>query len=149
MVCLFAYGALRIPLQGIGQGNGAGPAIWLVMTIPLINMLRTRGFGIEAVAPFSKEHIFFSCFTFVDDSDSIIAPLHCPTIQGLIQEAQAALDLWGGGLRATGGALSIDKTYWWLIDFFWHPSFQERRPCTITSRPGSLWLWSSVFGLSP
>lgn len=135
-----AYGALRIPLQGIGQGNGAGPAIWLVMTIPLINMLRNRGYGIEAFAPFSGERIFFSCFTFVDDSDSIIAPLNCPTIQSLIQEAQGAIDLWGGGLCATGGALSLDKTYWWLIDTYWHRPSQQWRSCPTHSRPGTLWL---------
>lgn len=135
-----AYGALRIPLQGIGQGNGAGPAIWLVMTIPLINMLRSRGYGIEVFSPFSQERLFFSCFTFVDDSDSIIAPLNCPTIQGLIREAQKAIDLWGGGLRATGGALSIEKTYWWLVDHSWHPLTQSWRPCSVQSRPGELWL---------
>ena len=33
------YGALGIPLHGVGQGNGAGPAIWLAITIPLIEML--------------------------------------------------------------------------------------------------------------
>jgi hypothetical protein len=40
-----SYGAVQIPLQGVGQGNGAGPAIWLVMTIPLINMLKSLGLG--------------------------------------------------------------------------------------------------------
>ena len=26
---------------------------------------------------------------------------------------------WEGGLRATGGALRVDKSYWYLIDFKW------------------------------
>ena len=40
------YGPNRDPpLQGIGQGNGAGPAGWAVISTPLINMMRTAGFG--------------------------------------------------------------------------------------------------------
>ena len=30
------YGIIRLPLQGILQGNGAGPAIWLFISIPII-----------------------------------------------------------------------------------------------------------------
>ena len=49
------YGALGIPLHGVGQGNGAGPAIWLAITIPLISMLRKAGFGFQAVTPITNE----------------------------------------------------------------------------------------------
>jgi hypothetical protein len=28
-----------VPLHGIGQGNGAGPAIWAVVSTPLLNVL--------------------------------------------------------------------------------------------------------------
>ncbi len=27
------------PMHGVGQGNGAGPAIWAVLSTPLLNML--------------------------------------------------------------------------------------------------------------
>jgi hypothetical protein len=41
-----SYGCIEILLvQGVLQGNGAGPAIWMLTTMPLINMLRTQGFG--------------------------------------------------------------------------------------------------------
>jgi len=33
-----------VPLHGIGQGNGAGPAIWAVVSTPLLNVLREKGF---------------------------------------------------------------------------------------------------------
>lgn len=32
---------------------------------------------------------------------------------------QKALDMWEGGLRATGGTLVPSKSYWYLIDFKW------------------------------
>jgi hypothetical protein len=31
---------------------------------------------------------------------------------------QHMLDHWEGGLRATGGALVTEKSYWYTIDFF-------------------------------
>ena len=31
-------------IQGIGQGNGAGPQIWAVVSSPILEMLRTAGF---------------------------------------------------------------------------------------------------------
>jgi hypothetical protein len=32
---------------------------------------------------------------------------------------QQALDLWEGGIRAIGGAIVPEKSYWDLIDFKW------------------------------
>ena len=34
------------PLHGIGQGNGAGPAIWMVLSSPLLEIQRKKGFGL-------------------------------------------------------------------------------------------------------
>ena len=41
-----SYNADRnIPLQGVGQGNGAGPAIWVAISSVLLNIMRSNGFG--------------------------------------------------------------------------------------------------------
>ena len=32
-----------VPIQGVGQGNGAGPQIWAVVSTPVLNMLRAEG----------------------------------------------------------------------------------------------------------
>jgi hypothetical protein len=138
------YGAVEIPLQGVGQGNGAGPAIWLVMTIPLINMLRSAGLGLRSTSSISGEDIFFSCFTFVDDTDTVLSSPTRISTSALIGDMQHALDLWGGGLRATGGSLAISKTYWWLVDFDWHNPSQSWRYSTMDTRPGSLVLKSDT-----
>jgi len=47
------------PMHGIGQGNGAGPAIWAVLSTPLLNMLRSEGVGCEFVSPLSKTKTSF------------------------------------------------------------------------------------------
>jgi hypothetical protein len=52
-----------IPMHGIGQGNGTRPAIWAVLSSPILNMLRTNGHGGEFFSPFSKEWTqFVGCF---------------------------------------------------------------------------------------
>ena len=134
-----AYGGLHIPLQGVGQGNGAGPAIWLVMTIPLINMLRRQGFGFKSISPISLHECHLACFTYVDDTDTIHAPLN-PTVtcEQVVREIQQAIDTWSGGLHATGGILSPAKSYWYLIDFKWHPGSLSWRYKTIPEAPGEL-----------
>ena len=37
------------PFQGILQGNGCGPVLWLAVSTQLIEMMQTRGHGITAL----------------------------------------------------------------------------------------------------
>ena len=106
--------------QGIGQGNGAGPAIWCVVSTPILNMLRAAGHGIKFHSPLSGSHTHVVAYVFVDDCDICeTAPdWECPSNQ-LVASMQASLDLWEGSLRATGGALVLDKSYWYLVLLRW------------------------------
>ena len=120
------YGAINCPLQGVGQGNGAGPAIWLLISIPLINMLRDKGFGFRSTTAFTQTSYRFACYTFVDDTDTIHSTENPNTTYvQLISEMQEALNTWEGGLRATGGALSINKSYWYLLSMKWNHRTQR------------------------
>ena len=42
------------PFQGILQGNGSGPVLWLAVSTPLIEMMRTQGHGIKYRTPMVK-----------------------------------------------------------------------------------------------
>jgi hypothetical protein len=53
-----AYSCIEIPFQGINQGNGAGPGIWLLVGIPIINMLKTAGFGFKVKTVLSGDEFF-------------------------------------------------------------------------------------------
>ena len=44
-----------IPLQGILQGNGAGPCIWLVISVTLFSMMRKEGYGMKFLSPLTQE----------------------------------------------------------------------------------------------
>jgi len=72
-----SYGGsqFRIPLHGIGQGNGARPATWAVISSPILNLSRRKGFSCHFVAPCSGKEIKFSGYSFVDDTDLVIVKL--------------------------------------------------------------------------
>jgi hypothetical protein len=105
-----SYGCVQIPLQGVLQGNGAGPAIWMLISIPLINMLRTQGFGFKSTNILSGEEYQFACYTYVDDTDLIHIGDSNTSPQNVFDGMQNMLNHWEGGLRATGGALVPKKS---------------------------------------
>ena len=37
----------------------------------------------------------------------------------MLESIQQALDLWAGGVKATGGAITPSKSFWWLLDYKW------------------------------
>ena len=58
------------------------------------------------------------------------------TSDQLTQEMQDVVDHWEGGLRATGGGLRADKSYWYLVDYQW----RNNKWCnkSITDAPGNI-----------
>jgi hypothetical protein len=110
------------PFQGVGQGNGAGPAIWVAISMVIIQMLYTAGFGLTLNSAVSGTLMAIACFAFVDDTDVIHSKDDVNTTgKTIAAEMQDVVDLWEGGIRATGGALESSKSYWYLIDFKWIP----------------------------
>ena len=98
-----------VPFQGLGQGNGAGPTGWAVVSAPIVNMVRAAGCGATFVSALSCAVVSFACHAFVDDTDLVHTRAGDDhTGSDLIPEMQAALDHWEGGLRASGGALVPD-----------------------------------------
>ena len=59
------------PLHGVGQGNGAGPAIWAVISSVLFDYIRDKGYGMHLRSPLSKLALNLAGLSFVDDTDSI------------------------------------------------------------------------------
>jgi Reverse transcriptase (RNA-dependent DNA polymerase) len=109
-----------LPMHGVGQGNGAGPAIWAVVSTPLLNMIRSKGLGCHIISPISKTHVSFVGYSFVDDTDLIQTASTGLTHDNVVQMLQESIDTWEGGLKATCGAIVPEKTFWYLIDFVWN-----------------------------
>ena len=108
-----------VPFQGILQGNGAAPTIWVLVSTPLLNMLRTAMNGAHIISPISSEQSHIVGYAFVDDTDLITIDMrenHRNT-EDIMIDMQEGIDRWEGGLRTTGGAIVPEKSWVYPIDF--------------------------------
>jgi hypothetical protein len=104
-----------VPYSGIGQGNGAGPAIWAVVSTPVLKMMKDEGFRFMYKTIIEGKQLHFMVYSFVDDTDIIQSVQTGGPSQVLATRMQSAMDTREGGLRATGGALEPEKSCWYLI----------------------------------
>ncbi len=106
--------------QGLCQGNGAAPAGWMVMTIPMIRAHKQKRHGVHLICPIFRKKLHVVGSLYVDDTD-----LEHFTMQREeeVEEAQAAMQEsiinWGWLLVATGGALKPAKCFYHMISFSW------------------------------
>ena len=106
------------PMQGVYQGNGAGPIIWAVVSSPTLQIL--DGFGTFFQMAISQQQIRIVGYAFVDNTDLIQTSKDGQTFVEVNEEMQNAMNLWEGLIKNTGGALATDKCQWWGIDFVWN-----------------------------
>jgi hypothetical protein len=121
-----SYSFIEIPFQGIHLGNSAGPDTWLLVSIPITNIMKTAGFEFRVRTVILGDAFFFVCYTFVDDNDVVHSCLYTNISNytaNLVAKMQQAADTWEGGLRASGVALVPTKSYWFLIHFV----FKQKR----------------------
>ena len=127
-----------VPMQGVYQGNGAGPLIWAVVSSPLLDIMREEGFGTFFKTSISSQAIRFVGYAFVDDTDLIQTSKDgTETGAEILEQMQEGVNMWEGIIDATGGALAVEKSRWWLIDFIWDDRGNYRY-ATIDDTPGQL-----------
>ena len=61
------------PHQGSGQGNGAGPTIWVMISAILLTIMRDEGFGLNDLSFLSQFSLVIAGIVFLDDADIINA----------------------------------------------------------------------------
>jgi hypothetical protein len=61
----------EVPYYGVGQGNGAGPAIWAVMSTPVLKMMKYEGLGFMYKTSIEGKQLHLVGYSFVDDTDII------------------------------------------------------------------------------
>ena len=47
------YGDEKVPIMGIGQGNGLGPTLWCLISTILFRMMQTAGHGVSLISALS------------------------------------------------------------------------------------------------
>ena len=125
------------PMQGLYQGNGAGPVIWAAVSSPILQILRDLKFGTQFVSGITGARTQIVGFAFVDDTDLIQTAKQQESIHDVMERLQDSLNHWEGLIKATGGALSVGKCRWWAMDFEWTPGgswkLKKQVPNTLTA----------------
>jgi hypothetical protein len=104
--------------MGVGQGNGADPAIWVAISTVLLQVMNEQGFGATLQSAITNRICSLVGYAFVDDMDLV----HTAQVMGiltskLLSQYQQVVDHWQGLLEATGGAIEPTKS------FHIHPGF--------------------------
>jgi hypothetical protein len=85
-----------VPYSGVGQGNGAGPAIWAVVSTPVLKMIKDEGFWFMFKTCIEGKELHFMGYRFVDDTDIIQSGQPEGAFQVLATHMQADIDTWEG-----------------------------------------------------
>ena len=104
--------------QGAGQGNGAAPQIWAVLSTKMFEMMAELGLDTSLLTPVSKEEMRLAGFAYVDDSDIFVCRLD-ENINALVDKLQQLVDNWELAAKVTGGAIAPEKCWWYLLEFEW------------------------------
>ena len=102
--------------QGVLQGNACGPTIWSLVSSIIFEILHKRGFAVEFCTTISKETFKLVGFAYVDDSD-LLQTGSDP--REVLTSMQNLINMWGNLIDVTGGALSVEKSWWYMIDYVW------------------------------
>ncbi len=103
---------------GLGQGNRAAPPSWIQLSAVLVNVYKQLNLGALLIMdPITATMIHSMGALFVDDTnlytwrEGLLDPgeLWC--------QAQLELEQWSCLLNATGGALKLEKCFWYLLDY--------------------------------
>ena len=110
----------NLPAEPGRVANGDGPATWILVSSPILDMLKSAGFGTTIASPIrlSSRDAHFVGYMFIDDLD-LIHSNKGATPKELICEAQEMIRTYARGVRATGGAISPGKCFWSLLHHSW------------------------------
>ena len=106
----------RRPPQGMGQGNGAGPTVWSILSSTIFEELQSRGFSTPFLYSLSTGMFQLCGFSYVDDCDLISDGNNITEVH---TKLQTMLELWDELMEVNGAAIAPDKCWWYLIDFVW------------------------------
>ena len=107
-----------LPPQGMGQGHGAGPTIWSVLSSTVFEVLHKEGYASSFIFAISKGLFHLCGFSYVDDCD-LLCFGDGNDINIVFSRMQSMLTLWDELMEVNGGAIAPDKCWWYLIDFKW------------------------------
>ena len=102
--------------QGLGQGNGAGPTIWSVLSSTVFEVLHSQGYSTTFCSAFILGLLKICGFSYVDDCDLVADGV---TVQDVYNKLQTVLTSWDELMQVNGAAIAPEKCWWYLVTFSW------------------------------
>ena len=122
-------------LGGIGQGHPGGPTAYHALLLPMIRVLQRLTEGYEVRDPNGKKYRQVIT-SYVDDCNQLVTvPRYKDKrhlARQLIKTAQHTLNIWDEVIQLSGGAISIDKSFWTICPG-WYEYRGKLLPITVES----------------
>ena len=114
------YVSTNRPFQGSCQGNGAAPALWLLVSAYLIARMRSKGHYVSITSTISCYILCYVGLWFVYDGDvPTFAKKSDENTISVTTSHQATVTYWSKSLQVTGGALKPVKCFWYPLHWVW------------------------------
>lgn len=120
-------GSYTLPPMGAGQGNGAGPQMWAVLSSVLFLAMHMEGLSTPFCQKITKQILSLVGFMYVDDMD-LIHLRDDLDAELITEDLQLALQYWNKLVKVTGGALEPNKSGWYAYGQQWDPIMGRYRP---------------------
>ncbi len=129
-------------MMGLGQGNRAAPPSWIQLSAVSVNIFKQLKLGALLLDPITLEMIHTMGALFVDDTDLYTWRDGLLDPGDLWRQTQVYLHQWSCLLNATGGALKLEKCFWYLLNYTckdreWSYAEMALRGLLITNPDGS------------
>ena len=102
--------------QGLGQGNGAGPTIWSILSSTVFDVLHSEGYSSTFCSALSLGLLKLCGFAYVDDCDLVADGI---SVGDVYEKLQSVLTMWDELMQINGAAIAPDKCWWYLVSFQW------------------------------
>jgi hypothetical protein len=107
------------PIHGTGQGSCASPAIWLMISSILMQILTRNSFGMTMLdVKKYKEEICQIIEGYVNDTP-IFTNDNGENIATIIEKLESDGTWWAGLLNSSGGGLELTKCFYYLLSWKW------------------------------
>ena len=105
------------PAFGSGQGSAASAQGWTKIVSKLFDLHDKYGHGCKYADPWKMYTAIITMLGFVDDNNITNNGDNWEKVEDVIKRTQHDAQLWNDLLRASGGALNLDKCFVQVLDY--------------------------------
>ena len=109
-------------ILGVLQGSGAAPCIWISLSCILLQALQSHTTGFQATCPHNTRTSQHPGKAYIDDTDLWLTGMSPSTSSTtLTSSMQRIAQVWECLLFPSGGALALQKCFYYLVQGRWTP----------------------------